>query len=112
MNNKPKFSTFLRQAREQCQKQYDVYDMLSMGDVIVKFFASGMEYRCSHTHVEAERTFLSCNHQIVFLMGYLQGKGADTEMINNLSEDAVRFFMDGLFYEEYLLEGPNNHVLD
>ena len=123
--SKPKFSTLLLQAKEQCQKQYDKYDMYSFGNIIIKFFASGMEYRLSHEHVVAERTFLSSYNQEEFLLGYLQGKGADVEMLellegeclsrrNGTSDGISRltdYFTDGLFYEESILE-PNNHTLD
>ncbi len=116
--NRPKFSTILRQAKEQCIKEFDTFDMHVNGDNIVKFFASGMEYRMSRTHNEAERTFLSCSDQNAFLMGYLQGKGADTEMIELLEDICMKdtdshsywtdVFMRGLFYEASILESDKS----
>ena len=117
--DKPRFATLLQQAREQCMKQYNLVDMLPNPDLIVKFFASGMEYRMSHTHIEVERTFLSCSHPEVFLLGYLQGKKADEEMLQAIQEECkytnndsvihigiglVQAFIQGLFYEESLLQ--------
>ena len=72
----------------------------------------------SRTHNEAERTFLSCSNQNAFLMGYLQGKGADTEMIELLEDICMKdtdshsywtdVFMRGLFYEESILESDKS----
>ena len=118
---KPRFKTLLRQAREQCLKEFDAYDMQINGEIIVKFFASGMEYRMNHSHVLAERTFLNINNPADFLMGYLQGKGADADMIEKLEENCrfinngsinlVDVFTRGLFYEEFLLEPNTLHDL-
>lgn len=115
--NKPRFTTILQQARKQCMKEFDAYEMQTQGNLIAKFFASGMEYRMSHDYVVAERAFLSSRNQAEFLFGYLQGKGADAEMLsaiegecrscrNGLSEDRcwVDVFTKGLFYEEHYLE--------
>ena len=116
----PRFKTLLRQAEEQCKKQFDALDMQLRGDIIVKFFASGMEYRLSHSHLEFERTFSICSDVAYFLYGYLQGKEADADMIKVIEEecrnlsnsdsykssDLVHFFTEGIFYEESILE-PN-----
>jgi len=116
---KPRFSTLLLQAREQCNKQFDAFDMNFNGDMIVKFFASGMEYRLNHTHVEFEQTFSSVRDEASFILGYLQGKGADVDMIKKIQEecrnqsnnDLIRsdsqlanYFMAGISYEEFILE--------
>ena len=115
--NRPRFSTILQQAQMQCSKLYDTVDMRTRGTLIVKFFASGMGYRMSRTHCEAERTFLSSTSPADFLMGFLQGKDADTEMLQALEEECreaknnrdydcfwTKVFRDGLNYEESLLE--------
>jgi len=107
----PSFSTLLKQAEEQCKKEFIVAN-----GIVVKFFASGMEYRMSHTLSEAERAFLSSYNKADFLMGYLQGRGADTDMINELhnecfvgglrKEDSylTSIFEKGIFYENSILE--------
>ena len=105
--SRPKFSTLLQQAAEQCKK----HKYLATDDISVKFFASGMEYRLSHSHLEFERLFSSVNNLADFLMGYLQGKGADADMIKALERvssqnDLIHHFREGIFYEEHLLE-PN-----
>lgn len=115
--NKPRFSTILQQARVQCMKEFDAYEMQTLGDLIAKFFASGMEYRMSHDHVVSERAFLSSRNQAEFLFGYLQGKEADAEMLSAIegecwsrrSDSSVdrywtEVFTKGLFYEEHYLE--------
>ena len=117
MMNRPRFSTILQQAQMQCSKQYDTVDMRTRGTLIAKFFASGMEYRMSRTHCEAERTFLSSTSPADFLMGFLQGKDAGTDMLQALEEECIearnnrdydcfwtKVFRDGLNYEESLLE--------
>lgn len=122
--NKPRFETIKEQAKEQCKKQYPDMQLYQHPDMIVNFFASGMEYRMLHEHDLAERTFLSCHGPIDFIMGYLQGKDADAAMIEALEEEArslrddktcwdglVRYFMDGLFYEESILEPNKKHKI-
>ena len=110
---RPRFATLLKQAKEQCKKN----KYLSTDDIAVKFFASGMEYRLSHSHLEFERLFSSINNEADFLMGYLQGKGADADMIKALEEgrshlDLIRYFREGILYEEFILEPEKSHHLD
>lgn len=120
--NNPRFITILRQAEEQCKKEFDPIDMHYHSDIIVKFFASGMEYRLSNEHNLVERSFLSSLHQVGFLMGYLQGKGADDAMIKEIVElarcnnnnfhydlDLVDYFRKGVFYEESILSPNKKH---
>lgn len=116
------FITILQQAKEQCMKEFHPMDMQFSSDIIVKFFASGMEYRMNYSHEDAEKSFLSCSSPVDFIMGYLQGKGADADMIKEIEElsrclsnnfsydiDLVDVFRRGIFHEESILEPHKNH---
>ncbi len=107
---RPRFATLLQQAKEQCRKEFYVFD-----EITVMFFASGMEYRLSRELGEVERAFLSSYNRAEFLMGYLQGKDADEDMINKLHEECfvggirlkssylTDIFEKGIWYENHIL---------
>lgn len=107
--DKPRFTTLLKQAKEQCEKAFASHDILYFpSEMVIKFFASGMEYRMSHTHIEAERAVLSLSDPEEFLKGYLQGKSADPAMLKAIEKDCDKLLIDsftkGLFFEEAILE--------
>ena len=119
--DKPKFETIKKQAEEQCKKEIDPIEMQFHSDIIVKFFASGMEYRMNNERDVVERSFLTSLHQVDFLMGYLQGKRADESMIKEILElfrckennfhydiDLVDYFRRGVFYEDSILDSRKN----